>query len=109
MYQEYERIKAHKMIVFDLVHSRYKADKLRIAEMTALDSAVNALRKYHGDTQDGRILAYIARKSPDIFLFRDAYTMRALKAGLEALQRKEEELERQCKEMNSQFKDDCRP
>ena len=109
MYQEYETIKAHKMIVFDLVYSRYKVDKLCIAEATAVNSAINALQQYRGDTQDVRILDYIVKNSPYVFVFRDFYTMRALKAGLEALQRKEEELERACKEMNSLYRADCRP
>lgn len=108
MFNELERIKDHKMLVFDLVTNRYKADKVSQAERTALESAVRALEEQRGETQDGRILAYIARNAPYSWLYRDEYTMRALKAGLTALQRKEEVLERICKETNSQYRDDCR-
>ena len=109
MLEEYKRIKNQREIVEALVMERYKADKLRVGEVTAVEGAVRTIEHYHGETQDSRILSYIARNSPYVFLYRDAYTMRALRAGLRALQRKEGELERQCKEMNSQFTEDCRP
>ena len=109
MFEEYKKIMAQKEIINDLVMERYKADKLRLAEVSALESAVRAIEHYHGETQDSRILSYIARNSPQVLLYRDTYTMRALRAGFRALQRKEEELKRQCNEMNLQYKDDCRP
>ena len=98
----------HKMLVFELVTGRYKADKLSITEGKALEAAAKAIEYYHGETQDCRILLYVARNSPYAFLYRDAYSMRALNAGLQALQRKEEELRRRCKETNSLYKDACR-
>lgn len=108
MFEELEKVKKHKIIVFDLVTGRYKADKLNLAEVSAVEGAVKAIEYYHGETQDCRILSYIARNSPQVYLYRDAYTMRALNAGLQALQRREEELERRCKEMNSLYRDACR-
>lgn len=108
MFEALEKIKNHKIIVFELVTGRYKADKLSISEAAALEAAVKAIEYYHGETQDCRILSYIARNSPYTYLYRDAYTMRALNAGLLALQRREEELERRCKETNSLYKDACR-
>ena len=95
MFEALEKIKNQKIIVFELVTGRYKADKLSISEAA-------------GETQDCRILSYVARNSPYTYLYRDAYTMRALNAGLQALQRREEEMERRCKEMNSLYKDACR-
>ena len=108
MFEELEKVKDQKMLVFELVTGRYKADKLSIAEAAAVEAAAKAIEQYHGETQDVRILSYVARNSPYAFLYRDAYSMRALKAGLVALQKKEEELERRCKEMNSQYRDACR-
>lgn len=103
-----EKTMNHKMLVFELVTGRYKACKLSVSEAQALEAAVKAIEYYHGETQDCRILAYVARNSPYSYLYRDAYTMRALNAGLQALQRKEEELKRRCKETNSLYKDACR-
>lgn len=108
MFSELEKIKDQKMLVFDLVTNRYKADKISVAERAALEAAAKAIEEQRGDTQDGHILSYVARNAPYAYLYRDPYTMRALKAGLVALQKKEEVLERRCKEMNSQYKDDCR-
>ena len=109
MFEEYQKIKAHKTIVEGIISERYKADKLKVGEVSALESAIRAIEYYHGETQDGRILSYIARNSPHVLLYRDAYTMRALRAGLRALQQKERVLERQCKETNSQYKDAYHP
>lgn len=108
MFEELEKIKNHKIIVFELVAGRYKADGLRLVEVSALETAIKAIEYYHGETQDCRILSYIARNSPHVLVFRDFYTMRALNAGLQALQRREEELKRKCKETNSLYKDACR-
>jgi hypothetical protein len=90
-----------KSIIFDLIHERYKADRISVVEGHALEAAVAALEEQHGDTQDVRILAYIAKNAPYVYLFRDAYTMRALRAGFEALQNKEERIKAQWKQTNS--------
>ena len=57
-------------------------------QLNALGAAVLALNERYGDTQEARILGYHI-KEPSDDIFRDKYTLRALRAWLEALEWKE--------------------
>lgn len=96
MYFDLETTYAHKMRVYELIYARHKPELITLVEGRSLEAAARAIEEYHGSTQEVHILDYVGRNAPYAYLFRDAYTMRALRAGLEALERKEEEFLKQC-------------
>lgn len=62
-----------------------------VHQMAALTHAKNALEKYGGDPRDISVLKYHA-SNPGAYLYRDKYTMSALRAGMEALVKLSEEV-----------------
>lgn len=93
-------VQEYRFTLYRIITERHTADGKSDAELTAIAAAIKALEEQQGDTVEGRILQYHLNK-PHALLFRDQNTMRALKAGLAALQRKEEELQRRCRETDS--------
>lgn len=97
MCREIDYVREQIVIVYELIEVRWRAERISQSEANALQAGVNALTEQRGDTQEGRLLSYIVRNMDGAYLFRDAYTMRALRAVLEALQRKEERLMKDAK------------
>ena len=97
---ELMEVQEHRLTMYGLIADRYTAEKKGDADLSAISAAAQALYRQQGDTVEVRILQYHASKAGAL-LFRDQNTMRALKAGFQALQRKEEELRKQCREIDS--------
>jgi len=90
-------VQEYQFTIYRIISERHTADGKSDAELSALAAAIKALEEQRGDTVEGRILQYHVNK-PAALLFRDQNTMRALKAGFSALKRKEEELQRRCRQ-----------
>lgn len=109
MAQEHEKLQNvidSRLIIYELITERHKAERKNKGDVWAIGEAIEAIVEQEGDTVEARILQY-HYKEPEALLFRDSNTLRALRAGLSALQRKEEEL-RKCL-TGLQSADACRP
>lgn len=77
-----------KTRIYEIITERHKAEIKKRGDVTAIEEALKAMAELDGDTVEARILGYHS-KEPEAWLFRDENTMRALRAGLKALQRME--------------------
>ena len=102
MFLDLEKVHEYKGRVHALIHERHKADMITLLDGRALEAASFSIEEQRGNMQVAAILNYLGRNAPYVYLFRDAYTMRALRAGLEALERKERELWKEYRKTDSQ-------
>lgn len=77
-----------------LIEKVFKPTKLSIAQHNAIANACTLMQLQHEDERLIAVLGYHVGK-PDASIFRDAYTMQALRAAERALARKIEQLERE--------------
>ncbi len=77
-----------------LIENVHTPEKLSTAQHNAICNAYALMQKQHADERMIAVLGYHVDK-PDAFIFRDAYSMKALRAAEKALTREIERIERE--------------
>ena len=77
-----------------LIEKVFKPTKLSTAQHNAITNACTLMQMQHADERLIAVLGYHVGK-PEATIFRDAYTMQALRAAERALTRKIAQLERE--------------
>lgn len=80
--------------IIHLIENVHLPEKLSVAQHNAISNACALMQKQHADDRLIAVLGYHVGK-PEALIFRDAHTMRALRAAVRALDREIERLERQ--------------